>query len=474
MNGHAPYLRRSKTGTVDPPEQVRSKARPFGMRPSQVPVTGTAPSHLQRLPRSAGSQTGTASPPEQVRSKARPFGMRPSQVPVTGTAPSHLQRLPRSAGSQSVFSLLAQQARESAPMTVGDVSRSLGAGRPLDAAAREPTESAAGADLGDVRIHEGAAADELCNTFSARAFTLGTDIVIAGGEYSPGTAEGERLLTHELTHVVQQGVRRAPPGQRLEVGAVADPAEREAETMAGSAAAREGAPSVSAAQVGTVQRVPRPLPSGAPISELNLDAEQVIGALWTLSQATWRTGVVDWNTHKISREIREIFGDNTFRGTNYWTSGWEDDGFNDWWDLGVVDTDIMVELTLMIDNPRLATSGEGEFRSSGETEHRTKTSDETTESGDMSGKAGEEKGPGAEAKISVEHKSGTEQEMSVKGSGDVTVKMGANVFRADAWVRITLSYDPTFFARVTLPPKLVKVGDLTYAAPAAGAPAGPK
>ena len=428
-------------------------------------MNGPAP-HLRRPPK-----PGTASPPRQVGSKPQPAGRRPSQVPLAQNAPSHLQRLPQGADSQTVFSLLAQQVRESAPTTAGDVSRRLGTGRPLDAAARESVEAAAGADLGSVRIHEGAAADELCDTFGAKAFTLGTDIVVADGEYSPGTAEGERLLTHELTHVVQQGVRPAPPGQRLEVGAVADPAEREAETMAGSAAAREGAPSVNAARTGTVQRVPRPLPSGAPISELNLDAQQVINALRVLSNASWRTGVVDWNTHPISREIRQIFGNNYFRGTNYWDSGWQDDGWNDWWDFGTVDTDIMVELTLMIDNPRLVTSGEGEFKSGGETEAKTKTSDETTASGETSGKVGGEKGPGAEAKIGVEHKSGTEREMSVKGSGDVTVKMGANVYRADAWVQVTLSYDPTFYAKVHLPPTLVRVGSITYAAPAAGAPA---
>ena len=357
-------------------------------------------------------------------------------------------------------------------MTVGDVSRRLGAGRPLDAAAREPVEAAAGADLGGVRIHEGAAADELCHTFSARAFTLGTDVVIADGEYSPGTAEGERLLTHELTHVVQQGARPAPPTQRLEIGAVADPAEREAETLAGSAAAREGAPSVNAARAGTVQRVPRPLPSGAPIFELNLNAQPVIYSLWELSQERWHTQGINWKAHPISRQIRANFGSNYFRGTNYWASGWEDDGL---FDAFFADAKVMVELTLMIDNPRLVTSGEGDFKSGGETEERTKTSQETTVSGDISGKVGGEKGPGAEAKVGVEHKSGEEREMSVKGAGDVTMKMGANVYRAEAWVQVALNIDARFFSKEQLGPKLEKVGVITYGAPAApGAPTGEK
>jgi hypothetical protein len=50
---------------------------------------------------------------------------------------------------------------------------------------------------------------------------VGSDIVFASGHYAPGSAAGQRLLAHELTHVVQQGggngqafsqatVRRAP------------------------------------------------------------------------------------------------------------------------------------------------------------------------------------------------------------------------------------------------------------------------
>lgn len=38
----------------------------------------------------------------------------------------------------------------------------------------------------------------------ARAYTVGSDLVFEAGEYAPGTAEGRRLLAHELAHVVQQ------------------------------------------------------------------------------------------------------------------------------------------------------------------------------------------------------------------------------------------------------------------------------
>ena len=61
-----------------------------------------------------------------------------------------------------------------------------------------------GHDFSGVRIHSDPRAATLASTLNARAFTLGRDIVFGRGEYSPGTAGGNRLLAHELAHVVQQ------------------------------------------------------------------------------------------------------------------------------------------------------------------------------------------------------------------------------------------------------------------------------
>ena len=49
---------------------------------------------------------------------------------------------------------------------------------------------------------------------SARAFTSKNDIFFGAGEYRPQTAAGQRLIAHELTHVIQQGASPdAPPIQ---------------------------------------------------------------------------------------------------------------------------------------------------------------------------------------------------------------------------------------------------------------------
>jgi hypothetical protein len=65
-------------------------------------------------------------------------------------------------------------------------------------------ESRYGHDLSSVRLHHDGAAAESAKALDARAYTVGRDVVFGAGEYRPHTAEGKRLLAHELAHVVQQ------------------------------------------------------------------------------------------------------------------------------------------------------------------------------------------------------------------------------------------------------------------------------
>jgi hypothetical protein len=87
-----------------------------------------------------------------------------------------------------------------------DFTSRLGAGTPLDSTSRAYFEPRFGHDFGNVRIHTGAQADVTAASIQARAFTLGRDVVFAAGEHDTRSASGQRLLAHELTHVVQQGV----------------------------------------------------------------------------------------------------------------------------------------------------------------------------------------------------------------------------------------------------------------------------
>jgi peptidoglycan hydrolase-like protein with peptidoglycan-binding domain len=88
-------------------------------------------------------------------------------------------------------------------------------GRSLPDSTREFFEGQFGADLSDVRVHTGSNADVAAQSIDAEAFTVGSDVVFASGNYRPETSSGRRLLAHELTHVVQNR-----PGQRAATATV--------------------------------------------------------------------------------------------------------------------------------------------------------------------------------------------------------------------------------------------------------------
>jgi hypothetical protein len=115
-----------------------------------------------------------------------------------------------------------------------DIESAIGAARgrgiPLDGAVRERVGEALGDPLADVRVHADEHADALARSVSARAFTTGTDIFFAQGEYRPRTAGGDALLAHELTHVVQQ--RAGPTTGPLTVTDPAGALEAEADATA--------------------------------------------------------------------------------------------------------------------------------------------------------------------------------------------------------------------------------------------------
>jgi len=80
-----------------------------------------------------------------------------------------------------------------------------GGGQPLSSSLRSYFEPRFGQDFSGVRLHTDANGANAARSVNAKAFTLGSDVAFAAGQYSPETNSGKRLLAHELTHVVQQG-----------------------------------------------------------------------------------------------------------------------------------------------------------------------------------------------------------------------------------------------------------------------------
>jgi hypothetical protein len=105
-------------------------------------------------------------------------------------------------------------------------------GQPLHPMTRAELEPRFGHDFSHVRVHADGRAAESARAVSALAYTVAPHIVFGAGQYRPGTAQGQRLLAHELAHVVQQ--RPGPPSEpgHLEVDAPDSTGEREAQRAA--------------------------------------------------------------------------------------------------------------------------------------------------------------------------------------------------------------------------------------------------
>src|SRR6476661_4267490 len=91
---------------------------------------------------------------------------------------------------------------DTAPASVERVLAS--SGRPLDPLLQKDMGQRFGYDFSRVRVHTGTTAAQSAREVNASAYTSGHDIVFGAGRFAPETHEGQRLLAHELTHVVQQ------------------------------------------------------------------------------------------------------------------------------------------------------------------------------------------------------------------------------------------------------------------------------
>jgi Domain of unknown function (DUF4157) len=88
------------------------------------------------------------------------------------------------------------------------INSAKGGGQPLDTGLQRSIGQAMGADFSGVRVHTDTQADQLNRSIQAKAFTTGQDVFFRQGAYEPGSQGGQKLIAHELTHVVQQKGKR--------------------------------------------------------------------------------------------------------------------------------------------------------------------------------------------------------------------------------------------------------------------------
>jgi Domain of unknown function (DUF4157) len=100
---------------------------------------------------------------------------------------------------------------EASPSLISHIRSSAGGGSPLQPAVKNIMENAFSTDFSSVRVHTDGIANSMNKDIHAKAFTYGNDIYFNQGQHSPETQSGQKLLAHELTHVIQQSQQKVQP-----------------------------------------------------------------------------------------------------------------------------------------------------------------------------------------------------------------------------------------------------------------------
>ena len=208
---------------LDAPDPQQLESQPTtgskaGHHFGEVPVTPTSGRPVP--PVQAKLAVSEPSDPQELEADRIADEIVQANEPADITAPESEQK---DRFSQSMAP--AHASRQSAPRFVGakagpdgevtDMESvvastlSLG-GQPLSSGSRRYMEPRFGHDFNQVRVHTDEAASRSASAVQAHAYTVGNDIVFGPGQYAPGTRDGDRLLAHELAHVVQQTGGGAP------------------------------------------------------------------------------------------------------------------------------------------------------------------------------------------------------------------------------------------------------------------------
>ena len=196
-------------GAVDDPlereaDTVAEKVMRMGVRPPPISAAGPQIARKCEQCQKEDGQHET----ETKSGAAVELGVEAPAIARAASSPTTLYRkyekCEREEDEQKLQMQFAGAAKPSghAPPIVHDVLGS--SGQALDAGSRGFFEQRFGRDFGQVRVHADPRAAKSARAIGARAYTSGNHIAFAAGEYAPRTSHGQRLLAHELAHVVQQ------------------------------------------------------------------------------------------------------------------------------------------------------------------------------------------------------------------------------------------------------------------------------
>ncbi|MCB1761070.1 MAG: DUF4157 domain-containing protein [Gammaproteobacteria bacterium] len=187
------------------PSAGRQRRNPAASQPRAIRAL-LADGHARSSPPlSSDVRSDTACEREADRVAERVTGEsanRSGSAPAPGIAPPASVQIASGEGGSRARE---DQAAAIVPsLASAQLRQDMGAGRVLPERPRRQLERGFGQDFSRVRIHTDAGAEAAAQALSARAFTVGRDIAFNRGEYDPQSLRGQRLLAHELTHVLQQ------------------------------------------------------------------------------------------------------------------------------------------------------------------------------------------------------------------------------------------------------------------------------
>ena len=97
------------------------------------------------------------------------------------------------------------------PLSNQAFGHALSGGTRLEPAVQADMEARFGTSFADVRVHDDADAHDAAEALQAKAYTVGNQLVFGAARFAPRSADGRKLLAHELAHVVQQRRGGASP-----------------------------------------------------------------------------------------------------------------------------------------------------------------------------------------------------------------------------------------------------------------------
>ncbi len=133
---------------------------------------------------------------------------------------NNVTRMQQTVGNTAVQRILAQRSGDGQTEVDDEIANNIhsqrGGGHTLDESIAAKAGDVMGQDFSNVRIHTDSNADNLSRQLNAKAFTTGNDIFFQEGTYNPTSSDGQHLISHELTHVVQQGASSGIPAPSIQ------------------------------------------------------------------------------------------------------------------------------------------------------------------------------------------------------------------------------------------------------------------